>query len=289
MANGSRENSVLLLGLPGSGKSTYIGALAQMLESDGHNGCLILERYSEDRNELEALANEWLRCKPVSRTEGQSTRPIELVVRDSASNEIIKINVPDLSGETFERHCERRTCSQEYAELASGANCAILFVHSNRTYQNHPMEPGDTGQAPEDGTEILGDDWGPNKVSGQSKLVEILQTLLFLRDSDSPLRVAIMISAWDLVQSALGTRDPMTPSQFLNSNIALLAQYLECNSQIIEFVVFGVSAQGGNYDDDVTRTCLLEKRPWERGIVTEVDGDHNDLSRPLRWLCFGKQ
>jgi hypothetical protein len=107
---------------------------------------------------------------------------------------------------------------------------------------------------------------------------------------ESPLKIAVIISAWDLVEKApslgkfMATEIPKDPQRFLSRHWPLLDQFLQSQSSIFHFRVFGVSARGGgNAPDEIERMTNLD-RPRDRILV--VDGMHrsNDLTRPVRWL-----
>jgi hypothetical protein len=91
-------------------------------------------------------------------------------------------------------------------------------------------------------------------------------------------KLALMISAWDVVEQT-----DKTPEEWLKEELPFLWQFLTSNSQSFHVQVFGISAQGGDLNDEA-RTSLLEKVPSER-IKVKVGGYlSSDLSQPLLWL-----
>lgn len=108
-------------------------------------------------------------------------------------------------------------------------------------------------------------------------LVEVLQFAEQLR----PLRrISIVLSAWDQVRKS-SVRD--TPETWLKRELPLLWQFLQRNPGQLEFRIFGVSAQGGDYDQDFD--LLSEMSPALRPKAFDARGDELDeLIAPLKWL-----
>ena len=58
----------LLIGLPETGKTTFLAALWQVVESDEVPGALRLEKLHGDREHLNKIRADWLCCSPMGRT-----------------------------------------------------------------------------------------------------------------------------------------------------------------------------------------------------------------------------
>jgi hypothetical protein len=119
----------------------------------------------------------------------------------------------------------------------------------------------------------------------QVQIVDLLEAF-----SDAPLelrpkRIAVVVSAWDLVGSNV------TPNGWLGEKMPLLDQYLHSRSNEFETRVYGVSAQGGRLpqqgqpDEGSDRQALLAMPvPSSRiRVVGHGAGDH-DLTHPIAWL-----
>jgi hypothetical protein len=96
-----------------------------------------------------------------------------------------------------------------------------------------------------------------------------------------------MLSAWD---KAAG--EQLTPAAFLGAKLPLLAQYLRGNAAQWDMRVYGLSAQGGDYDaieaGAVPKAEAAELRKLDRAsrrIRLLGEGpETNDLTEPLAWL-----
>jgi hypothetical protein len=102
-------------------------------------------------------------------------------------------------------------------------------------------------------------------------------------------RVAIILSAWDKV-----AEEGRTPAQFLKERLPLLEQYLCSNADAWEWKVYGVSAQGADYEKEnqplsSTQQAKLQElreldEPSERIKVIFEGSESSDLTEPIAWL-----
>ena len=95
-----------------------------------------------------------------------------------------------------------------------------------------------------------------------------------------------MLSAWDKVEEE-GAR----PKEFLDTELPLLEQYLRQSTNGWTVKVYGVSAQGGDYDEGcgaVAQPSADALRNLETASerIKLVDGDSvdHDLTEPIAWL-----
>jgi hypothetical protein len=112
----------------------------------------------------------------------------------------------------------------------------------------------------------------------QVQLVELLQFMVGAKPELHGFRLAVVISAWDLVM-----KPPTTPEKWLSSNLSLLYQYLVANSDSVPFKVFGVSAQGGELKGK-SAVSRKNNSPSSAIIVTGGDEKSSDITLPLRWV-----
>jgi hypothetical protein len=121
--------------------------------------------------------------------------------------------------------------------------------------------------------------WKVEMLPTQAKLVELLQFLIEM--VDQRLRVAVVVSAWDLVSNV-----GQTPREYVSGRMPLLRQFLSANDDIVDHEVFGVSAQGGAIPADTS--MLLELDSLTRILVCQDSETDHDITRPLAWLLGGK-
>ncbi len=121
--------------------------------------------------------------------------------------------------------------------------------------------------------------WNIERSPTQVQLVELLQFLKSQHHFRPPFRLAIAISAWDLVVAS-----KMTPENWIQEQLPLLSQFLASNRSSFEVAFYGISAQGGNYEGSEVAE-LHNKNPGRR---IEISGkgvkSKHDITEPLQWL-----
>jgi hypothetical protein len=277
------DRSLLVVGLPGAGKTTFLAALWHLVVSAEVSTKLELVRLRGNREHLNRIATDWLSCRPVERTPvaSETIVSMELAGADGPSAEVF---FPDMSGELFNFQWKGRKCSTAYFELAHAAAGILLFVHPNAVVEPIRIDEvaplvdavgeghgwGDAGEAPPT-------TWDPDAAPTQVKLVELLQMLMRPPFERRRRRVALVVSAWDLVAGR-----GESPAGWVSARLPLVDQFLRSNPERYAVAVYGISAQGGDLDRDGDR--LLGERTPARRVVVEGDGSPpHDLTAPVAW------
>jgi energy-coupling factor transporter ATP-binding protein EcfA2 len=274
---------LLFIGLPGSGKTTFLAALWHVLEDRSSATSLKLTRLSGDRTYLNGITEDWRACSLVQRTPLQTEEMVVLHL-DGDGFGAFELTVPDLSGEAFEQQLADRRMSVHHDELVQQATGVILFVHPDvqkgtQLTQALQLEVALGGAGAQEGDGSDGNTstvapWSVEKLPTQVKLVELLQFVL--ERAPRRVRVAVVVSAWDLADN-FGA-----PHDFLSREMPLLRQFLDSNREVLEHAVFGVSAQGGDIPKD--KTALLELDALKRVKVRQGDDVNHDITKPIAWL-----
>jgi hypothetical protein len=194
-----------------------------------------------------------------------------------------------MDGEAFERQWADRAWPKSHKEITEGAESAMLFIHPAKvksgalirdTIRTRALLTQQTSE-PAPTTEPAGLDAGSGTISTptQVQLVEFLQFLRWAKLELDGFRLAIIISAWDLLMKQPRT----TPDKWLQAQLPLLHQFLVANREAFHSRVFGVSAQGGDIKKDATE---LRKKlnPSERIIVVDGSSRSSDITIPVRWV-----
>jgi hypothetical protein len=282
------HKKILLAGLPGTGKTTFIGALWYFVNSDHDYKTLKLHTLEEGEDfYLNDIASHWMQYKPAPRTNLLSKpggNRVVMNLKELSSNEEIILDIPDFNGETFNQHFENRQWTNEFDRIASEMSGLLLFINpydSNNVakllYRENEYQLlfGEQTSAASTATVT----WNPKLSPNQVKLVEFLQFLQIHKKYDC-LKVSIVISLWDKVNEV---DHLFTPDKWLEQNLPLLHQYLISNPSKLDFKVFGISSQGGDYEIPHEVEKLIEKESIKR-IIVNVDGEiSNDISLPILW------
>lgn len=279
----SSSSQMFFMGLPGSGKTTFLAALWHVLDDQSSTTSLRLTRLSGDRTYLNRIAEAWRSCSPVERTTLQTEEQVGLhLVGDSLGE--FELAVPDLSGEAFELQLTDRRMSIQHDAIVQQAAGIILFLHPDvkkGIQLGHALQleasisesdPQDEGASEESASALP---WSVENMPTQVKLVELLQFVL--DRSPRAIRVAVVVSAWDLVENLA-----LSPLDYVSREMPLLRQFLDANRDELEHAVFGVSAQGGSIPDD--KSSLLAIDALDRIKVCDGNDTSRDITRPIAWL-----
>jgi len=286
----SNPSNLLFIGLPGSGKTTFLAALWHVLSDRSSATSLKLTKPSGDRAYLNRIAKEWRECSQVPRTNLQAEQVVVLHL-DGEGFGAFDLSIPDLAGEAFKQQLTDRRMSRHHAAFVQDATGVMLFLHPDvqkgtqitTALHLEATLPGSReadAPTPNGVGRVADNAWSPELLPTQAKLVELLQFLL--ERTERKLRVAIVVSAWDLVDT-MGA-----PDKFLARELPLLQQFLEANNDLFDHSVFGVSAQGGDVTVEAEKQKLLELDDALKRIrVQQAEQTDQDITKPIAWLLGG--
>jgi len=198
-----------------------------------------------------------------------------------------QLSFPDLAGESFQQMWEARECAPVVAASLRSAN-VLLFIHADKIkapgwIADDAEDAEAVGLPQESGKPVP---WNARMAPTQVKLVDLLQSLQVPPLETGARNVAIVLSAWDKAAGA-----GMSPDEYLMAHLPMLRQYLSHGLNKAWMVrVFGVSAQGGVYDETgkppKNEAQLIREMdvPSERINVVSAEGHSHDLTEPLQWL-----
>lgn len=277
---------VAIIGLPGSGKTTFLAALWHLIRDTLTQKELAFDGLSRGNYEhLNALAKRWRAGQIQQRTQVRGMTIVTMNLKD-ASGRTAEISFPDVPGEDFSRMWEARELDRSMAETLSAPAIVLLIngdtiqfpawvVERMAIQQKAGLPAGDVAPV----------EWSADLAPTQVQTVALLQFLMSELEN-GPRRLAILVSAWDEVEG-----EELEPLAFLEAKLPLLCQYLRSGRDAWDWNVWGVSAQGGAYEDPEKDEQLPEtealrdlERPSDR--IKLVDGltACNDLTGPLAWL-----
>ena len=295
-----------------SGKTTFIAALWDYINSDKTDKKLALNSLANSENQyLEKIRAEWLLCKNVTRTSlnESETETVRMNVLSTKSRKNLILEIPDMSGELFNLHFKHREWDIDYENIVSQMEGILLFINPkdnrNRTQyiadaveieseiESELIDKPNNEESKSDIQNELGipkgptvinsidfNNWSEEHTSNQVKLVETLQLIASRIGIQNLMRISVIISRWDLIEA----NGKETPLAWLQTKMPLLHQFLICNDDIFQFQVFGVSAQGGDYNKVDERQRLLGLEPHDRIQVKLEKSFINDIAAPIIWL-----
>jgi len=282
------EKSVVVIGLPGSGKTTYLAALWHLVTANDIATQLKLSQLGAgSRKHLNEIASRWQNAVQQDRTYLQGLKLVRMHLNDEAGHDFV-VSFPDVPGEEYRKMWEDREIDIAVQETLTSAG--VLFCIHADTINQPNWIVDEAAMLNMLGLPVVASkaiDWHPQFAPTQVQVVDILQMLRSPPLDIGPRRLAIILSVWDKASG-----EGLTPDAYLAQKMPLLNQYLSANADGWKVQVFGVSAQGGDYDDvdpgterseDARRLRELDKASTRIDVVNEKSHTH-DLTAPLAWL-----
>jgi hypothetical protein len=291
----SKISQTVMIGLPETGKTTYLAALWHVLDTNEVKDSLVLKKFSGDMQYLNEIRAHWLSCTPIPRTSITNEKHINLILADPKLNDSINFYIPDFSGETYENQWGKRQWSKEYKELITACDGIMLFIHPEKvrepkrinqaskiiselsSVQDSYNNSSITNMAKIQEENSLEQNWTHRFAPTQVKLIDLLQFLIHSKDIPNKFNLAIIISAWDLLNGHYNC-----PNVFIMERLPLLHQFIHSNQDKFSTQIYGISAQGGKLDD---KDNLVKLTKQSERISVIVNGTNsNDITLPLKWL-----
>lgn len=277
-----------IIGLPASGKTTFLAALWHICDAKEISTDLVLDTMVGDFTYLEEIVDSWRKSIKVPRTSSRDETQITIRLRHVPTGQIFSLQFPDLSGESFNKQFSDRRCENDYVASYNEEGGMLLFINADRPSDGRDiieLMPILEGEDSSDETEEV-QTWSPDGVPHQVRLVDLLQFVQRPPFKVSRRRVGVIISAWDAI-----SQDGVTPSFWFKREYPLLDQFLESNAGSFEYRVYGVSAQGGEVPkaedaeaEHQSRNRLLSITPSERVSCVLENVVSNDLTLPVCWI-----
>jgi hypothetical protein len=286
---GPARPRLVFLGLPRTGKSTFLGAFWALVQSPVETSVRETS-FSGDRSYVQKLADQLARGGEIDRTALDADEELAVQVEFDAGGPA-ELLIPDTSGESLRVLAERRIWYPRLLAACGDATAILMFVHPERLRVPQRILVGSGGEQSEEieGSFDSVDFHPPDAVAFQphehastaAELIDVFENLAELWSERRPLRVGVVISAWDLIGG-----DPRpTPYQWMAARLPGVLSTLESNRDVAEFEVFGVSAQGGTLE---ARGELLAKGEiCDRVFAEDHSGRRISLAEPIRWAIWG--
>ncbi|MCP1442494.1 hypothetical protein J3D54_001626 [Pseudomonas sp. GGS8] len=281
------EIHISIVGLPGSGKTTFLAALWHMVREAGSKTALSFDRLSNGNYEhLNNLAKRWRAGNIQQRTQLSGAKDVSMQLKNGGGQKV-EVSFPDLPGEDFSRMWERRDLDKGTL-VTLRAPALVLIINGDTIKMPAWLAEWNTLRkqmgAAAHKTEPV--EWSADLAPTQVRIVDLLQMLMSGELDIGERRLALLISAWDRVEG-----EELTPAEILDSKLPLLSQYLRSSRDPWIWQVWGLSAQGGVYedpekDDNFPETDKLRdlERASDRIKVVDDSTVTSDITKPLEWL-----
>ena len=261
----------LIAGLPAAGKSTYIGALAYMLQNPVNNQVLTLNENPEDLSYLNKLIDPWLNLQIMDRTTRGFANNIELNLIRKIDNKLFSVSLPDIAGEDYVSIV--RMNSDVIANWSNKPDALLLFINK----WNNDVLKEQLGE-----TESLDKNGEPPafELKDMSPVVQNVLMLKELRFLFPWKKLAIGLSSWDKYKT-----DYDLPIDMLRKRAPFLYNFIM--HYFPHAYIFGISAQGDEYEesDEVQNNLIERTENGTRAYIVDDKGNISyDLTLPLNFL-----
>jgi len=251
-----------------------------------------------DHSYLRKIVAVWRKATEQARTRLTGLSAVKMNLKDASGN-VVQVAMPDAPGEDFRAMWEDRELGRVLGESLADGNILLLLngnkVKAPAWVAERAAQRRATGRQK---AETLPREWHPSLAPTQVQLVDLLQLISHAPVGTAGRRIVVMISAWDKVEG-----EKLAPDAFLREKLPLLGQYLEAGRDGWTSRVYGVSAQGGEYDGNEANAEPVEGQapkkagkgrdadrlrevdiPADRIRLVFGDKESNDLTEPLQWL-----
>ena len=283
--SGPSRPRLAFLGLPRTGKSTFLGALWALVQSPAETS-VSETNFSGDRSYVQKLADRVARGEEIDRTDVDADEEmrVELAFDGELTADLL---IPDTSGESLRVLVERRIWYPRLLAACEDATAILLFVHPDRVRMPQPISAlaTATGETPEPAPHQ------PPEAAAQfdlhqhgctaAELIDVFENVSELCHDRWPIRFGVVVSAWDRVRNAHGP----TPYEWMQTWLPGVLATVESNPDVAELEVFGVSAQGGSLD--AKDELLAKGEIFDRVFAQDRSGQRISLVEPIRWAIWG--
>jgi len=289
--SGPARPRLVFLGLPRTGKSTFLGAFWALVQSPAEPA-VRETRFGGDRSYVQKLADQVARGDALDRTALDASEELAVEV-DFEPGGVADLLIPDTSGESLRVLAEQRIWYPNLLAACTQATAILMFVHPDRLRMPQRIavtSGGEPAPAPEPERSPEHVDFHPpdgvafqaqEHTSTAAQLIDVFENLSELWSDRRPIRVGVVVSAWDRV---VGEPKP-TPYAWLAARLPGTLATLESNRDVADFEVFGVSAQGGALE--AREELLARGEVCDRVFAEDRSGRRISLFEPVRWAIWG--
>lgn len=275
----------MIAGLPGSGKSTYIGALWYCLmhpeKIEGIKMVADKMNLADDLTVLNRLSDAYKYVKLIDRNYSDQNETVQINLKVADSDTRLQVEIPDFLGENFRDLVELKE-SKLVSEWLKDTDTLVYFMNEVTPPEFEDDHGPEDDDSPMPAKEVP--QFSIKTISAVAMNIMVLKCLL---SKKSFKKVVIVLSWWDQKTNNGTTKN--NPQEYLKDNSPALFNFIQ--HHIPNFEIIGLSAQGqeyptktqGNYEA-TKKEIKAKTREGKRSFVEIGDEIVHDLSLPLYLL-----
>lgn len=275
----------MIAGLPGSGKSTYIGALWYcLMHPEKIEGIKLVAdkmNLADDLTVLNRLSDAYKNVKLIDRNYSDQNETVQINLKVADSDTRLQVEVPDFLGENFRDLVELKE-SELVSKWLNDTDTLVYFMN-----EVTPPEFEDDHGPEDDESPMPAKDVPPFSIKTISAVAMNIMVLKCLLSKKTFKKVVIVLSWWD--KNTDNGAVPNNPQKYLKEYSPALFNFIQYH--IPNFEIIGLSAQGleypkedqGNYEE-TKKEIKTKTREGKRSFVEIEDEIVHDLSLPLYLL-----
>ena len=275
----------MIAGLPGSGKSTYIGALWYcLMHPDNIEGIKLVAdkmNLADDLTVLNRLSDAYKNMQLIDRNYSDQNETVQINLKVADSDTRLQVEVPDFLGENFRDLVELKE-SELVSKWLNDTDTLVYFMN-----EVTPPEFEDDHGPEDDESPMPAKDVPPFSIKTISAVAMNIMVLKCLLSKKTFKKVVIVLSWWD--KNTENGVVPNNPQKYLKEYSPALFNFIQYH--IPNFEIIGLSAQGqeypkedqGNYEA-TKKEIKAKTREGKRSFVEIEDKILHDLSLPLYLL-----
>ncbi len=278
------QRAIVLIGGPDAGKTNFVGRLWHALKD--RRGALHASGLPDDISYVEETIAHLFEGRFAPRSElGGGRRDFAIAVTTPDLRNRTELVIPDISGELWMAAVRDSEIEKSWMEELGRADGAVLFVRVRSEAHVDPLDWVTSG----DLLRLLGEDTRRDEIPTQvvlCELVRFLEYALSAREDGGAPRLAVVISAYDLLDAEARARGP---EAYVRSQYPMLAGHLD-DTGSLDTRYFGLSVVGGDVAvDEAYRDAFLDRAFEENGYVFTCDSEGvwrelGDVTLPIAWL-----
>ena len=275
----------MIAGLPGSGKSTYIGALWYCLmhpeKIEGIKMVADKMNLADDLTVLNRLSDAYKDVKLIDRNYSYQNETVQINLKVADSDTRLQVEIPDFLGENFRDLVELKE-SELVSEWLKDTDTLVYFMNEVTPPEFEDDHGPEDDENPMPAKEVP--QFSIKTISAVAMNIMVLKCLL---NKKSFKKVVIVLSWWDQKTNNGTTKN--NPQEYLKDNSPALFNFIQYH--IPNFEIIGLSAQGPEYPtkdqenyESTKKDIKAKTREGKRSFVEIGDEIVHDLSLPLYLL-----